>query len=337
VDGLSAFYGASWGPWPGPLASLEALFTQITGIQAGPLTALQIPSNQLSSKRLSGHKVCYSCAMTGKKWVAAGRRWVWAVVIAAAVAGVAAQAQTSASSSATPDAQPTQITVAIPAQAEWSLQDRIRWGANLLLALAGYAGILMGLSLLRKIERQTRATETAAEAAADAGRAALTEARALLVAERPWVLISTEPSRTLENGFTVLATNRGRGPARILDAIDAARIVSHEGQLPAQPEFRRTAQPGEVFEPIVLLPGESVALRTFGREDVKRVCVADGSLERVDTWEDKIYVYGRVLYADLRTSGEAAPHETLWCCWYIHGRQKSGLVMAGPASYHRHS
>jgi hypothetical protein len=57
----------------------------------------------------------------------------------------------------------------------------------------------------------------------------------------------------------------------------------------------------------------------------------------VDTWEDKIYIYGRLSYHELRSSRDPQMYETRWCCWYVHGRQRSGLVMAGPASYHSHS
>jgi hypothetical protein len=235
--------------------------------------------------------------------------------------------------------QPQQITVATETKTQensWPTQDRIAWGANLLLALAGYAGIAIAISLLKKIERQTRATEAAADAAADAARAALAEAEATRMAERPWVLISTEPSRTVENAFTVVATNRGRTPARVVTAADGARIAASEDGLPPEPEYRKPA-PGEVFEPLVLLPGESVVIKTFGREDVKRICVEDGSLERVDTWEEKIYLYGRLTYHELRSSRTQQEFETRWCCWYIHGRQRSGLVIAGPDSYHCHS
>lgn len=237
------------------------------------------------------------------------------------------------------DMQPQQITVATETRAQepnWALQDRIAWGANLLLALAGYAGIAIAISLLKKIERQTHACEVAADAAADAARAALAETQAARAADRPWVLISTEPSRVVENAFAVVATNRGRTPARLVASEDGARIAASEGALPPEPEYRKP-QPGQVFEPIVLLPGESVALQTFGRDDVKRICVEDGSLERVDTWEEKIYLYGRIAYRELRTSQDRNEFETRWCCWFIHGRQRSGLVLAGPASYQSHS
>ena len=113
------------------------------------------------------------------------------------------------------DYQPAHITVATPAPAPapWPVQDRIAWGANVLLALLGYAGIMLGIQTLKKIERQSKYSESAAEiaaksaeAAAKSAEAALLHAQAIINAERPWVLITLVPSRSIENGFTVIAT-----------------------------------------------------------------------------------------------------------------------------------
>jgi hypothetical protein len=34
---------------------------------------------------------------------------------------------------------------------------------------------------------------------------------------------------------------------------------------------------------------------------------------------------------------DSQAHETNWCYWYIHGRHKSGLVIAGPPEYNLHT
>jgi hypothetical protein len=60
------------------------------------------------------------------------------------------------------------------------LHDRIAWAANLVLVLVGYVGIMLAISTLKKIERQTKYAEAAAEAAAECARAALLQAQAII-------------------------------------------------------------------------------------------------------------------------------------------------------------
>jgi hypothetical protein len=225
---------------------------------------------------------------------------------------------------------PPQITVAVPAQPRptWPLQDRITWIANLALAFVGYAGIMLAVSTLRKIERQTKCAEAAAAAAADSAQAALLHAQAMVRSERPWIMITVEPSPGMENSSTVVATNRGKSPARI--AAIADRIVSaiDETHLPQVSEYPME-EPDVSPAPIILLPGESTAIKVFSLIDVKQFCGTQEQLKRVEDWNEKIFVYGRVTYKDLITPAEQDTHETSWCCWYIYGQKKSGLVTIG--------
>lgn len=236
------------------------------------------------------------------------------------------------------DYQPPHITIATPAPAPapWPLQDRITWVTQALLALLGYAGILIALAVLRKIERQTRLSEEAAQAAAESAQAALLHTQALVRAERPWVLVAVENSRTVENSFAVVASNRGRSPARIQLTMDAMTTAADEEHLPSEPEYG-AASAHMPAASMILLPGESLTLKSFGRSDVKGFCGSAEKLKRVEEWEEKIYLYGKIEYFDLIAPAEEQRHETGWCCWYIHGRQKSGMVMAGPPAYNRHS
>lgn len=243
------------------------------------------------------------------------------------------------------DFQPSHITVATaaPAPAPWPVQDRILWGANILLALAGYAGIMLAISLLKKIERQTGYAETAAQAAADSAqaatdsaKAALLHAQAIIGSERPWVLITIVPSRSIENGFTVIATNRGRGPAQVVAAVEETIIAVDETHLPELPEYRQPESESP-FVSIILLPGEFMNIKSFCRDDVKTVCGSEDALKRIENWEERVFLYGKVVYRDLSAPASLPPHETGWCCRYIHGRQKSGLVMAGSQEYNVHS
>jgi len=229
------------------------------------------------------------------------------------------------------------ITIATPAPAPapWPLQERISWAANLILVLIAYVGIMLAISTLRKIERQTRYGEAAAQAAADSAKAALMYAEAQAQAQRPWIVVSVEAESGPQDRFTIVATNRGRSPTRIVTLADDITTARDESHLPSVPAFKGDAKPPRA--PIILLPGESTGLKTFGREDAKSVCETAEDLRRVEAWESRIYLYGAVIYIDLRAPAEKEPYETGWCCWYIHGRQKSGMVMAGSPEYNRHT
>jgi hypothetical protein len=233
------------------------------------------------------------------------------------------------------DAPPPHITIATPAPAPWPLQERISWAANLILVLIVYVGVTLAISALRKIERQTHFGEVAAQAAADSAKAALLLAQAQERAERPWIMVSAEPDPGLRDCFSVVATNRGHGPTKIVSLVDSIATANDESQLPATPVFQ--SEPGAPRDPILLLPGESRRIKSFHRDDIKTVCASPEDLHRVEDWEVKIFLYGRIAYADLRAPDEGQAHETSWCCWYIHGRQNSGMVMAGPPEYNRHT
>ena len=230
------------------------------------------------------------------------------------------------------------ITIATPAPAPapWPWQDRIGWAANVLLALMAYVAIVMALSLLRKIERQSRYAEAAAEAAAQSAKTVLQYAEAHARAERPWILVTAEPAPGTPDAFNVVATNRGRGPAKIVSLDEGITTAKDDGDLPADPIYK-AAESRAPLSSMILLPGESTVIRSFRRDDVQSVCTTQEQLHRVETWEDKIYLYGKVTYIDLQSPDEKLTYDSAWCCWYIHGRQKSGLVPTGLAPYNRHS
>jgi hypothetical protein len=223
-----------------------------------------------------------------------------------------------------------------PASPASNLHEQITWAANLVLVILGYVGIMMAVSLLKKIDRQTGYAETAAEAAAASSHAALMTAQAILHAERSWILISVEPSPSAENSFTIMASNRGRTPARIIETTERTRIAVDEEHLPSTPEYTDEKQDAP-FTPIILLPGESTAIKRFCRDDARGLCDSEERYRRVETWEEKIFLYGKVTYKDLTAPTDNQAQETSWCCWYIHGRQNSGLVVAGPPEYNTHT
>ncbi len=235
------------------------------------------------------------------------------------------------------DATPSHITIATPAPAAapWPWQDRIAWAAHIILVVLAYVGVMLAIWLLRKIERQTHYAETTAQAAADSAKAALMYAEAQALAQRPWLVVTVEPEPGPNNRFTIVATNRGRSPTRIVTLVDETATAKDEAHLLASPVFKSEAKAPRA--PIILLPGEATGLKTFSRDDVKSVVETAEDLRRVEAWESKIYLFGVVTYIDLRAPAGKEPYETGWCCWYIHGHQKSGMVIAGTPEYNRHT
>ena len=233
---------------------------------------------------------------------------------------------------------PPRVSVANPpaTAAPWTWQQEVTWGANLILVIMGYVFFWMARSLLKKIERQTAYAEAAAEAASASAQAALLNAQSFIHSERPWILVTVEPSRSLENSFTIMATNRGRTPARITATTERTRIAIDEKRLPKTPEYK-SEEPSTPLIPIILVSGESTAIKSFCRDDVKALCDSEERFKRIETWEEKVYIYGKVVYRDLISPSDDQEHETNWCCWYIHGRQNSGLVIAGPPEYNSHT
>jgi len=232
---------------------------------------------------------------------------------------------------------PPQIVVtAPPTQAgPWTWHDKVLWGANLVLVILGYIGVVLALKTLKNIQRQTDFGVSAAQAALQCANASLESSQAIVDSGRPWIVITVEPLLTVEHGFKVMATNRGRTPARILAKADCVKVVKDETQLPATPDYDsgKSATP---FEPIILLPGETAGIRPFRRTDVRSYCSSDEQFRRVEKWEEKIFVYGRVIYRDLISPMDQPNHETDWCCWYAYA-DKDALVLTGPAEYNRHS
>ena len=236
-----------------------------------------------------------------------------------------------------PSSQPQQIVVTPSAAqpAPWTWHDQVLWGALLVLVVLGYIGVLLSLRILKNIQRQTEFGVSAAQAALQCANAALESSQAIVDSGRPWIVITVEPFLTVEHGFKVMATNRGRTPARILAKADCVKVATDETKLPAAPDFDsgKSATP---FEPIILLPGESAGVRPFRRSDVRSYCASDEQFRRVEKWEEKLFMYGRVIYRDLISPLDQPNHETDWCCWYVYG-DKDALVIAGPPEYNKHN
>ncbi len=234
-------------------------------------------------------------------------------------------------------ATPPQIVVTSPpaSPAAWTWHDQVLWGAEIVLVVLGYTAVVLALRTLKNIQRQTDFGVAAAQAALQCANAALESSQAIVDSGRPWIVISVEPFLTMENGFKVMATNRGRTPARITAKADCAMIAADETKLPPVPDYS-TGKSSTPFEPIILLPGESAGIRPFRRADVRPLCASEEQARRIERWEEKVFVFGSVTYRDLISPLDQPDHETQWCCWYVFG-EKDALVISGPPEYNKHS
>ncbi len=219
---------------------------------------------------------------------------------------------------------------------EWDWRDRVAWSSGIILAVLGYVGIMLGLRTLKSIDRHLISSSATAQAALESANASLALAEAIANSERPWIVVTVEPFLTMENSFKVMASNRGRSPARIVTSLDHTRVAVDETQLPVTPEFDKP-EPGEEREPIVLLPGEATGIWAFNREDLPGICKSSEVLKKVERWHETLFLYGRIAYLDLNAPTEKQAHDTYWCCRYIHGEKSSALVMAGPPAYNKHT
>ncbi|MDE3162550.1 MAG: hypothetical protein KGL64_04765 [Acidobacteriota bacterium] len=228
------------------------------------------------------------------------------------------------------------VTSPPPAANTWLWHERVAWAASIVLAVLGYVGILLALRTLGAIRRSNEASLETARAALTASESMLSQTKALLEFERPWILVHVEASLTAENSFMVTASNRGRRPARITQLIDQVNMVPADAELPPNPEFDATETPDQE-EPTILLPGESTVIARFHRKDIAQICKTESQLQRVASWKEVIYLLGRVTYLDISpASADASPYQTDWCCRYIHGETKSALIIGGPQAYNRH-
>ena len=245
-------------------------------------------------------------------------------------------ADTSCGGGPCPSQQPIVVTSPPPPAAPWTWHDRVLWGAYLVLAVLGYVGVLLVLRTLKRIERHVEVGAATAQAALDASDAALAQNQAMVEAERPWILITIEPFLTMENSFKVMATNRGRTPARIVGTVDLVGVAPDETHLPETPVFDND-EPGTLLEPVILLPGESLGIRRFSRGDVPLICKTREEMETIERWEEKIFVFGRVTYRDMISVPDKKLYQTDWCCRYIHGEKESAMVVSGPPKYNKHT
>jgi len=200
--------------------------------------------------------------------------------------------------------------------------------------LAAIVSTLVSIAALGFIYRQAQATADAAEGAAASAEAARAQARAMVNAERPWIIASLtrhpvnlitvlgEPPRPrkLDTEFSFAIKNIGKTPAKMLSV-----YLMHE----------YTKVGGTLKVPVFY--GDAIGF------EQQRILVSDESWEygpatlKMNTLEnaDEIlgnklwyWRFGRVRYANLLDGRE---HETRFC--WLYSLIEDDFVIAGPAEY----
>jgi hypothetical protein len=210
------------------------------------------------------------------------------------------QSQSGESRKANP--QPAvSITKATAAPEAWAWHDKWLWVANLVLAVVGVGGIIVAILTLFKIERQTKAGETAA-------KAALLSAQAVINAERPWLLVVIESVKGPMGGFNIFVKNKGRTPAMIVASHIGCVRVEDISHLPTEAPYGV----GSMVQDLIVVPDERPLIRWFDGKHIKQML---GDV-RLAYWEGRTFIFGKVIYRDLADPTPDRIHETRWIGLY---------------------
>jgi len=192
--------------------------------------------------------------------------------------------------------------------------DWLVFGCSLVLAGVGIWGVIVAVRTLKKIERQTKATEKAAEAA-------LKQAEHLIAAERPFLMIEATGFEFVE----IQAWNRGRSPAQIIFYNNFPNIttplISEDWNPDRKYGYGYDIDGMEIINIQWLAPGGSMVIGSYELNALK-----EGDPQR---WEEVralkrwMYLWSAVKYRGL--SGDRI-YESRYC----YRVRSAGPQMAGP-------
>jgi hypothetical protein len=184
------------------------------------------------------------------------------------------------------------------------------------LMIVGIVGVIAALKTLRAIKKQAdEMVEQAAlmkeqtAVAEKAANAALLNAKALIVSERPWLVVNIAVHETDSHMYVVSAKNKGRTPA-----------ILHEGHCSCvvQSAYRFTP-PSNIFDPFYA-PIDNLTMSGEGFK-IRELSPDKGNFQSAPdlTETGALYVYGRLVYWDTFTdqkAPDAVPYVTQWCFAY---------------------
>jgi hypothetical protein len=186
---------------------------------------------------------------------------------------------------------------------------------TVLLVLVGIGAIWAAIKTLKAIEQQGITLERQTKATEDSAKAALLNAQAYINSERPWLVVEIEPIEPDENDtlaavpvlYRVIARNKGRTPAEMIDGVCGQGAHPIEDQVPNEERMAPFLAPVQSLT----MPDDSFQI------DI--ISIASHPIDRTTLPVRVLYVYGRIRYWDVfmdRTKEGATPYETRWLLAY---------------------
>lgn len=189
-----------------------------------------------------------------------------------------------------------------------SAADYLPWGYKLVAwpdGITAWAIIFTGFF----IAWQAYESRRAAVSSANAAHAALLNAKALINAERPWLLVSAD-YKVEANNYEIVVTNMGRTPAELISVSWNRVFKETKGGLP-QPVIHKG--PWVYKTPPILVSGDSDSAQNISWGQVEQECPDVG---RLNGRQIAAFYYGIVCYRDLLGPPQDREHETRFCFWY---------------------
>jgi hypothetical protein len=196
----------------------------------------------------------------------------------------------------------------------------VTWVANIALVLVGGGGILVAVCTLKKIERQTKATED--------------QARYLTTSERAWIIVSSRFPAELHPGDQETITrfrwdmkNVGKSPARLLEFNGVVSKAERSIPFPDPPRFFGSPHP---LNKLLLVPSDSWGITWVIEGDP----LLAEEVDAVKTAKDPMMIsYGYIKYLDIFEK----EHTTRFCqIYWVDPRTKSKMFLPyieAPSSY----
>ena len=245
-----------------------------------------------------------------------------------------------------------------PAGADWWFRTYVIFTGA--LVAIGAAGIFYAIKTLNAIKRQARANEDqlmeiqqsaektdrmisiaaqqaensriATEAAKRSADAALLNAKAVINAERPWIVISASWVKELPHGFRISIKNLGRTPAYILSCSSEHPVLKKEEGLQPKPVYPKDAETKLSPFSTLIMPDREETLADHALDDIP-----GWNWQKMLFAETFLYLYGRVVYSDHLGEekgdlSDGEPYETRWC-FFVNATNPLSFVRDGPDEY----